>query len=421
MAKFFFRRDFGWVWFHGFERSGLDGAVTCIHNHRRRRKHGNNWDGFSTMFKEDAEVYWSAKNVEGKSDARSETNIEKLEKTVNDGNYYEAQQMYKSVSARYVAAERCAEALDILQSGASIQLRNGQIPALNIMPHMHTLSCPSGGADHVLALAAGQRIRLVHYKVGQKVTCGSELAVLFVETLIKGKFQCSEETLDRVRKIYQEFPRITLPHHLGDEDDDEMQQLSEAMVAAKTRVEGCSSFLKAAIRWSAEFGASRNGSPELHDMLAEYFYTESPEMDMARVSFHFVRGSNPEKFAAKLVNFMGKCYPGEDDLAIARAILMYLSLGNLRDANCLMDELKIQLKSKQLDFPKSDLIQFIVYVVKTLERDALPLFRILRQNYKLSIERDPAFDELLDEIAEKFYGIKRRSGLQGMFGDIFNV
>lgn len=28
-------------------------------------------------------------------------NIEKLEKVVNDGNYYGAQQMYKSVSARF--------------------------------------------------------------------------------------------------------------------------------------------------------------------------------------------------------------------------------------------------------------------------------------------------------------------------------
>jgi hypothetical protein len=28
--------------------------------------------------------------------------------------------------------------------------------------------------------------------------------------------------------------------------------------------------------------------------------------DMARVSYHFVRGNNPKKFASVLVNFMGK-------------------------------------------------------------------------------------------------------------------
>lgn len=305
--------------------------------------------------------------------------IERLASMVNDGKCYEAQQMYKTYSARYIAAERYAEALDILESGALIQLERDQ------------------------------------------VTCGAELAGLFVETLIKGKFPFSEEILDRVRKIYQAFPKLSVPQHLGDDDDDDMQKLSEALVAARTRVEGCSTFLRSAIKWSAEFGAPKNGSPQLHDMLAEYIYSESPELDMAKVSTHFVRGNNPEKFASILVNFMGKCYPGEDDLAIVRAVLMYLSQGNLRDANYLMDGIRKQLESKELVFPESDLTQFIVYLLQTMERDALPLFRMLRQKYKSSIDRESSFHELLDEIAEKFYGVRRQSGLQGMFGDIFKM
>ncbi|PIN06651.1 hypothetical protein CDL12_20792 [Handroanthus impetiginosus] len=30
--------------------------------------------------------------------------------------------------------------------------------------------------------------------------------------------------------------------------------------------------------WSIEFGAHRNGSPEIHDMLADYLYSECPEL-----------------------------------------------------------------------------------------------------------------------------------------------
>ena len=52
--------------------------------------------------------------------------------------------------------------------------------------------------------------------------------------------------LDRVRKIFELFPRIPVPHDL--EDDDDVHKLTEALGAAKTRVEGCSSFLKAAIK-----------------------------------------------------------------------------------------------------------------------------------------------------------------------------
>lgn len=52
--------------------------------------------------------------------------------------------------------------------------------------------------------------------------------------------------LDRVRKMYEGFPNIPIPEHL--EDDDDMQKLSEALVAAKVRVEGCLSFLRSAIK-----------------------------------------------------------------------------------------------------------------------------------------------------------------------------
>ncbi|VAH57535.1 unnamed protein product [Triticum turgidum subsp. durum] len=169
-----------------------------------------------------------------------------------------------------------------------------------------------------------------------------------------------------------------MPHFLGDDYDDDGQKLSEAISAAKVRSEGCSSFLRAALRWSAEFGTSRNGSPDLHVMLGEYIYSESPETDMTKVSSHFVRGNDPKKFASMLVNFMGKCYPGEDDTAIARSVLM-------------------------------------------LERDAYPLFRTLRQKYSASTDRDSVFEELLDEIAAKFYGVRQQNPLEGLFGEMFKV
>ncbi|CAN0825376.1 Protein GET4 [Linum grandiflorum] len=297
-------------------------------------------------------------------------NIDKLEKVIKDGNCYGAQQMYKSVSARYIAAQRCTEAMDLLHSGACLQLQNGQ------------------------------------------VTCGSELAVMFVETLVKGKVQYDDDTLARVRTIYKLFPQIPVPQHLGEEDD--VHQLAEALAAAKTRVECCTSFLRAAIKWSAEFGPHRSGSPQLHVMLADYLYSESPELDMARVTHHFVKGDDPQKFASTLVGFMGKCYPGEDDLAIARAILMYLSMGNMRDANFLLDEVKKQAEAKKQE--KENL----TCCTYRLQRDAYPLFSMLRSTYKPSIDREPAFNEWLDDIGEVFYGVQRRNPL-GMFGDIFKM
>ncbi|KAK8638809.1 hypothetical protein V6N13_137218 [Hibiscus sabdariffa] len=248
--------------------------------------------------------------------------------------------------------------------------------------------------------------------------------------------------LDHVRKIYNVFPKVPLPSNVPDDDD--VRELNEALGAAKTRLEGCSSFLRAAIKWSAEFGASRNGDPQLHVMLAEYIYSESTELIIYTYSFTaFVMlrdlGNLSDTCLACDFATGTLCYPGEDDLAIARPVLMYLSMGNLQDANYLMDELKRQMESQELDFPESDLIQFITFLLLTdrtvglsclvffnleatgqivilyalvlhflgiadirrLERDASPLFNMLRVNYKSSIDREPAFNELLDEIAEK--------------------
>uniref|UniRef100_A0A0E0MRS2 Golgi to ER traffic protein 4 homolog n=1 Tax=Oryza rufipogon TaxID=4529 RepID=A0A0E0MRS2_ORYRU len=303
--------------------------------------------------------------------------IEKLENMVAEGNYYEAQQMYKSTGARYIAAQKYLEALDILQSGALVQLKHGQ------------------------------------------VTCGGELAIMFVDTLVKAALPYNEETFDRIRKMYDAFPRISVPHFLGDDYDDDGQKLSEAISAAKVRSESCSSFLRAAIR--VEILCLFNCYSLMPLWFAKVRVDCRWMQDMTKVSSHFVRGNDPKKFASMLANFMGKCYPGEDDTAIARGVLMYLSQGNLRDANLLMDELKDQLKSADLEIPKTDLIQFIKYLLPTLERDAYPLFRTLRQKYKTSTDRDPVFEELLDEIAAKFYGIRSQSALEGLFGDMFRV
>ncbi|KAE8657610.1 Detected protein of unknown function [Hibiscus syriacus] len=95
------------------------------------------------------------------------------------------------------------------------------------------------------------------------------------DALVKGKIPCEEVILDRIRKIYKLFPQIPVASNLAVDDD--VQQLTEAIGEAKTRLQGCSSFLKAAIKWSAEFGDQKNGDPQLHTMLAEYIYSESPD------------------------------------------------------------------------------------------------------------------------------------------------
>ncbi|EAY72669.1 hypothetical protein OsI_00535 [Oryza sativa Indica Group] len=120
--------------------------------------------------------------------------------------------------------------------------------------------------------------------------------------------------------MYSAFPRISVPHFLGDDYDDDGQKLSEAISAAKVRSESCSSFLRAAIR--AETLCLFNCYSLMPLWFAKVRVDCRWMQDMTKVSSHFVRGNDPKKFASMLANFMGKCYPGEDDTAIARGVLM---------------------------------------------------------------------------------------------------
>ncbi|KAE8702575.1 hypothetical protein F3Y22_tig00110482pilonHSYRG00370 [Hibiscus syriacus] len=137
-----------------------------------------------------------------------------------------------------------------------------------------SLFSEQGGLSRAVARLGSGRVVVVVMVV---VSCGAELAVLFVDALVKGKIPYSEDILDLVRKIYKVFPKVLLPSNVADDDDD-VREVNEALGAAKTRLEGFSSFLSAAIKWSAEFGASRKGDPQLHVMLAEYIYSESTEL-----------------------------------------------------------------------------------------------------------------------------------------------
>ncbi|KAE8657608.1 hypothetical protein F3Y22_tig00116989pilonHSYRG00711 [Hibiscus syriacus] len=45
----------------------------------------------------------------------------------------------------------------------------------------------------------------------------------------------------------------------------------------------------------------------------------------------------------------------------------------------------------------------------------------MRVQYNDSIDRKPAFNELLEEIAEKFYGVQRKNLIEDMFRDMLKV
>jgi len=271
--------------------------------------------------------------------------LQKLEKTIEEGNYYHAQQMYKTLYFRLTSQKKYKQLETMLVNGAILMLKHGETNA------------------------------------------GTELALLLLDHYKKIGTPVTKDSLTPLINIFTFYKNDNHP--------------------------GKKSFIRAATYWSRCAENNNQGDCTLHNIFAQSFCKIQDYENAAR---HFVRGSNPEAFAIMLVEWAAKGYPSEADLYIARATLQYLCLSNLKDANEVFRFFK--QKHPNLDTP---LMNFIRFVLLTLERDALPLFAMLRDKYKQSLSRDPDFDKYLDHIAFVFFGIKNNKNEQGFGGMINNL
>ena len=118
----------------------------------------------------------------------------------------------------------------------------------------------------------------------------------------------------------------------------------------------------------------------------------------------FLESNSPAEFVDMLSDWTSKALPSETDLIISRAVLLLLVRGNLKEANEVFSAFSNNFY--QSDSSRTPLINFIRFLLLTLERDAYPLFEKLNDAYAPSIARDPEFSSLLTKIAEVFFNVK---------------
>ena len=179
-------------------------------------------------------------------------------------------------------------------------------------------------------------------------------------------------------------------------------------------------FISQAIDWSKSAtgtGEYKRGEPSFHFMAAKI----CQQLGEAKAtSDHFVHAHEPKEFAAFLFAWSKSGYSNERDLFLTKSLLQLLAQENLKDANELFSEF-VSLCGDDNDTP---LLNFCRFLLKTLERDAFPLFKTLREKYAPVLSSDPTFSRYLDTIAEKFFNVKaQKTGLAallqnslGMFG-----
>lgn len=155
---------------------------------------------------------------------------------------------------------------------------------------------------------------------------------------------------------------------------------------------------KAAVRWSASAGEFAEGSPALHNALAESLASQG-EYGLAQP--HFLKGDQPEAFAQMITTWAATGSRSESDLFTARAVLGYLVSKNVRDANILFSRLQ-----QSVDEP-TPLHNFLRFLLMCVTRDATPLYQELCKRYQKTLSRDKSFEHYIDVIGQMYFKIQK--------------
>jgi len=279
---------------------------------------------------------------------RVEACQEKVQKLLDEGEFYTAQQMYQTFTFRFVKRKDYESAVALLRIGVNALLDHNQYHSASEL-----------GSLYIKQLDAGDRAL-------------DDETANNISSIFEKFCQAGETTLQEQNKFIREA--ITWSRKFRSDATPQTHPGLKGTVAYK----GCPRFLVLygdALMRRGEYAA------------AQEVYAQGGHVDKA-VGATF-------KFASGL--------PQSDlDLALCRQVLFFLSEGNLKLANAAFSTVDEAL------FPayKAPLVNFCKFLLLTLEYHAGDLFASLRTRYRPSLERDPALMKQLDKIGHIFYGIK---------------
>ncbi|CAG8529690.1 1843_t:CDS:2 [Diversispora eburnea] len=269
--------------------------------------------------------------------------LEKLKDSVESGNYYEAHQMYRTVSRRYLKQKKFDHAIDLLFSGA--------------------------------------QLLLTHKQTGS----GGDLCLYMITAYSEAELPVSEESRARIIKLLELCP-------------------SDAP--------GRKKFIDSSVSWSINCGKNPSGDPELHHFIGELLWRDKK---YSEAEPHFLAGTSNcnEAYGKMLAEWSDQDHPSKRGVYIARAVLQYLCLRSIRDAKTSFEKFIFEVSSKDpslkigivpyrptitgdfvdVTIYSLPLLNFLQFLILTVQRDASDLFINLRNKYKNDLSIEPTFDD----------------------------
>uniref|UniRef100_A0A061S2K2 Golgi to er traffic protein 4 n=1 Tax=Tetraselmis sp. GSL018 TaxID=582737 RepID=A0A061S2K2_9CHLO len=306
--------------------------------------------------------------------------LSKLRTSVAEGAFYEAQQMFKTVYARYRNKKAREDSYKLAEEGAILQLREGQL------------------------------------------TCGIELAMLLVESYIEDSAAATQESLDRLLSVHSAFPE---PETSAVPVCGRVDNAADGTgTASGWPVKECVKFLMSGVKW-----IKRCGTPEqsqlLHRKAADYIWKCLGWQGFGWATTHYIRGDSMESFAAALISCMAEGRADEEDLFISRACLQILAVATPGRAAEQLESCEVLLGAISvfrggLPLPETPLMHFTTFLLKALKANSRELEQMLREKYAPALERDPMLETLIARVEQVYLGIEppSRGGMGELIGDL---
>ena len=217
----------------------------------------------------------------------------KLKSAIDQENFYEAHQLYRTLYFRYV---KMCQIFTILKK--FVKIRRVKTNSKHIKTQCFRFSSQAKFGEAEDLLYDGSLELFKH----NQVSSGTDLAILFIEVLGKSETtserssESFEKSFQRVAKLFDKFPRDS-PYY--------------------------DNFKSQAIQWSSS-ETYRSGHPRLHQLIAHNFWTSKRYSESRQ---NFLQSCDGSGCGRMLVEFHTcKGYPTEVDLFIVNTVLQYLVL-----------------------------------------------------------------------------------------------
>ncbi|VDK53018.1 unnamed protein product [Anisakis simplex] len=289
----------------------------------------------------------------------------KLSSCLESGDYYEANQIYRTLYHRMSSQGKWHELQDLLYNGA-IKLLDVNEP-----------------------------------------TSAIDLAELFIESLQKSNMPVSSSLLDRFEQLFTRLPPL----------------LEKETSTGGSRMDRRNEFLSRALKWTMAVGEKKRhrekGHPDFHARVAKVLWHENKYVAARN---HFFLSNDSEGFASFLIDFQQHCgFKSEKDLFIAQAVLQVLCSRRSKMA-CVMLQLYCE-KHPEIasEAPyQLPLLNFVWLLTLCVQLRNVTYFSIIVEQYQKCLERDPSYRDYLDKIGQIYFGLPppQESMSSGLFGTL---